>query len=200
MTATPPPVTDAARRLLAAAAETFGSRGFHGTSTRDIASRAGLSPAAVYVHFRSKEELLYRLSRAGHEQALSLVRDAVASRSTPATQLAELMSQFTVWHVNHYATARVVYHEFPHLSPRHQQALRALRRDMDRVFHQVLRAGIAAGEFEVTDVEDTSSALVSLVVDVARWYSPSVRRGTAQIAQTNAALALRMVGYRDPGR
>ncbi len=197
MTATPPPVTDAARRLLSAAAEAFGSRGFHGSSTRDIASRAGLSPAAMYVHFRSKEELLYQLSRAGHEQALSLVRDAVASRSTPPAQLAELMTRFTVWHVNHYATARVVYHEFPHLSPRHQQALRAIRRDLDRAFHQVLRAGNASGDFEVADVEDTAFALVSLVVDVARWYSPSVRRGTAQIAQTNAALALRMVGHRE---
>ena len=200
MTAAPPSVTDAARRMLDAAAEAFGSKGFHATSTRDIAARAGLSPAALYVYFPSKEDLLYTLSRTGHEEALALVTDAIASRPSPSAQLAEAIAQFTVWHVNHYALARVVYHEFPHLTPEHREQLRSLRRSLDRAVHQVLRAGMAGGDFEVEGVEDTTLALLSLVVDVARWYSPSVRRGTAEIAQTNATLALRMVGHRPGGR
>ncbi|TDE18927.1 TetR/AcrR family transcriptional regulator, partial [Actinomadura sp. 6K520] len=32
--------------------------GYHGTSVRDIAVRAGLSPGALYYHFESKQELL----------------------------------------------------------------------------------------------------------------------------------------------
>ena len=39
-----------AGRLLEAAVAAFADRGFHGTTTRDIATAAGLSPAAVYVH------------------------------------------------------------------------------------------------------------------------------------------------------
>ena len=45
-------------RLFEAAADAFAAKGFHATTTRDIASRAGLSPAGVYVHFASKEEIL----------------------------------------------------------------------------------------------------------------------------------------------
>lgn len=40
-----------------AAADAFAAKGFHATTTRDIAGRAGLSPAGVYVHFASKEDL-----------------------------------------------------------------------------------------------------------------------------------------------
>ena len=54
-------------RLLAAAIEAFAAKGLHGTTTRDIAAGAGMSPAALYVHHRSKEELLFLISRAGHE-------------------------------------------------------------------------------------------------------------------------------------
>src|SRR5680860_152711 len=69
---------DARERLLEAAVQAFAERGFHGTTTRDIAAAAGLSPAAVYVFYRSKEELLEQISRTGHERTLELIRDAVA--------------------------------------------------------------------------------------------------------------------------
>ena len=36
----------------------------------------------------------------------------------------------------------------------------------------------------------------NLIVDVARWFAPSVKRSPTQIGATNAALALRLVGYR----
>ena len=74
-----PPST--AARLLDAAAGAFADKGFHATTTRDIASRAGLSPAGVYVHFASKEGLLHALSTRGHEQALAVVSTAPIENS-----------------------------------------------------------------------------------------------------------------------
>jgi AcrR family transcriptional regulator len=43
------------RRILLAAATAFSERGFHGTTTREIAAQVGMSPAALYVHFGSKK-------------------------------------------------------------------------------------------------------------------------------------------------
>ncbi|MDN5853142.1 MAG: TetR/AcrR family transcriptional regulator, partial [Actinomycetia bacterium] len=64
-------------RLIDAAVEAFAERGFHATTTRDIAARAGMSPAALYVHHASKEDVLYEVSRLGHAGALDVVRNAV---------------------------------------------------------------------------------------------------------------------------
>ena len=50
-----------ARRLLVAAVQAFAERGYHATTTRDISTRVGLSPAGVYVYYKSKEELLHRI-------------------------------------------------------------------------------------------------------------------------------------------
>ena len=61
--------------------ESFAAKGFHGTTTRDIASGAGMSPAALYVHHRSKEEMLYGISRAGHDRTLALVQEAAAGNA-----------------------------------------------------------------------------------------------------------------------
>jgi AcrR family transcriptional regulator len=45
-------------QLLWAALELFGTRGFHATSMKDLATAAGVSPPSIYNHFSSKESLL----------------------------------------------------------------------------------------------------------------------------------------------
>jgi AcrR family transcriptional regulator len=177
-----------------AAAQAFAEKGFHATTTRDIASGAGLSPAGVYVHFGSKEELLFHLSRSGHESALRLLREAIAEGPTPSEQLETLMARFSQWHVEQYQVARVVQYEHHHLTPEHHAEVLALRKEMDALVRDVLDRGVAEGLFSVDDSADTSLALLSIAVDVARWYSPTIRRTPAQIGATNAALALRLVG------
>ena len=44
-------------QILDAAMECFASSGFRGTTTREIAGRVGLTEAALYRHFASKEAL-----------------------------------------------------------------------------------------------------------------------------------------------
>lgn len=50
-------------RLLAAATELFAQHGFHGTSIRDIAERAGANVAAGHYHYGSKEGLYLEVLR-----------------------------------------------------------------------------------------------------------------------------------------
>lgn len=190
------PASETVQRLFSAAAEAFAAKGFHATTTRDIASRAGLSPAGVYVHFASKEDLLFHLSRDGHEEALALVTAAVAGADSPAEALAATMSRFSAWHAENYAIARVVQHEFPHLSDAHRAEVLALRKRIDQAVRDVLAAGKQSGDFLLDDIPDTALALLSIIVDVARWYTPALHRTSAQIGATNAALGLRLVGYR----
>ncbi|WP_076259123.1 TetR/AcrR family transcriptional regulator [Intrasporangium flavum] len=190
----PPADASTVDRLMHAAAHAFADKGFHATTTRDIASGAGLSPAGVYVHFGSKEELLFNLSRSGHESALRLLRGAIADGPTPTDQLANVMARFSEWHVEQYQVARVVQYEHHHLTPEHHAEVLALRKEMDGLVRGVLERGVADGAFTVEDSADTALALLSIVVDVARWYSPTIRRSPEQIGATNASLALRLVG------
>ena len=76
-----------ARRLLVAGLGLFAAQGFHGTTTRDIAARAGMSPAALYVHYRTKEDMLFRISRIAHEAALAVIPPESSGSGDPAGQL-----------------------------------------------------------------------------------------------------------------
>ena len=186
-------VTDTAVRIMLAAADAFADRGFHATTTRDIASRAGLSPAGVYVHFASKEVLLFELSRRGHARARDLLVAAADAAPTPNEALRAIVGGFSRWHAEHYELGRIVQFEFRHLSAEHREAVLGLRKEIDNVVAGVLRDGVATGEFEVDDVPGTSLALLSMAIDVARWYAPDVRRTPADIETSYGDLAVRLV-------
>jgi AcrR family transcriptional regulator len=50
--------TDTRNHIQAVALELFAERGYDGTSLREIAERLGVTKAALYYHYRSKEEIL----------------------------------------------------------------------------------------------------------------------------------------------
>ena len=62
--------TDTRERIVTAASGLFAERGFAGTSIRDISDALGLTKAALYYHFASKEEIL----RAIVDQPISAIR------------------------------------------------------------------------------------------------------------------------------
>ncbi|MFD7612136.1 TetR/AcrR family transcriptional regulator [Streptomyces sp. NPDC059828] len=185
---------EAARRLLVAAVEAFAERGYHATTTRDIAGRAGMSPAALYIHYKTKEELLHRISRIGHDRALELLEEAAGGEGTAAARLADAVRCFVRWHAERHTTARVVQYELDALSEEHRAEIVALRRKSDAVVQRLVKEGVAAGEFDVPDVPGTTLAVLSLCIDVARWFSAQGSRTPDEVGALYADLALRMVG------
>ncbi|RNL82663.1 TetR/AcrR family transcriptional regulator [Halostreptopolyspora alba] len=187
---------DARTRLITAAIEAFAAKGFHGTTTRDIAAAAGMSPAAVYVHHRSKEELLYLISRRGHESTLRLVREAAASRDDPAERLVAVVRTFVAHHARGHTSARIVNYELSALSPEHQRDIADLRRSTHDEMHRLVQAGVDAGVFDTPAPRMTTLALLSLQIDLARWYRDEGEWTPDEIADHYCELALRMVGAR----
>lgn len=185
---------NARTRLLEAAVEAFAAKGFHGTTTRDIAGAAGMSPAALYVHHRSKEELLYEISLAGHQRALALCEDAIAASSDPERQLVDLVRDFVRHHAVHHTIARIVNYELAALSAEHRAEIDALRHRMDALVRDLVHRGAASGRFTTPEPAMTGAALLSLGIDVARWYDEAGGWSPEAIAGHYAELALRMVG------
>jgi AcrR family transcriptional regulator len=188
---------DAARRLLVAAVEAFAERGYHATTTRDIAGRAGMSPAALYIHYKTKEELLHRISRIGHDKALDIVRSAAQGGGGAAERLTDAVRSFVRWHAGQHTTARVVQYELEALGPEARAEIVALRRQTDAAVRGIIEDGVAAGDFDVPDVPGTTLAVLSLCIDVARWFNVDGPRTPDEVGALYADLVLRMVGAKE---
>ncbi len=62
-------------RIAAAAANLFLDGGYHNTSVREVAQKAGLSVGSVFNYFTSKEEILFFLFSRNQERTEASLRD-----------------------------------------------------------------------------------------------------------------------------
>jgi AcrR family transcriptional regulator len=192
------PRADATRaRLLDAAISAFAEKGFTSTTTRDIAAAAGMSPAALYVHHKSKEELLYLISKAGHDAILHLVQNAIGpADDDPAAALRRVVHDFAVSHARSQTSARIVNYELTSLSPEHLTEILGIRHTIEDQLCGLVERGVAVGVFDTPDPRMATVALLSLGIDIARWYHDGGRWSPEDIGEQYAAMALRIVGAR----
>ena len=182
----------ARQRLIDAAVEAFAEKGFTGTTTRDIASRAGMSPAAVYVHHDSKESLLFTVSLQGHRRALEVINRAAGSSSDPVERLRNMVQQFSLWHADNSRVGRIVQYEYHALTPEHRAEVATYRRSIERTMQDALTDGVDQGVLDVDDIPGTAFAVLSLGVDLVRWFEPGGSRTGEELATLHADLAVRM--------
>jgi AcrR family transcriptional regulator len=184
---------EVARRLFVAAVDAFAENGYHPTTTRDLASRVGLSPAVVYVHFKTKEDLLYEISRTGNREALRTA--TVPDQTTgPAERLATIVTDYASFLATHHKMARVILHEYNSLTPKHHNEISAVRRRTIATIREAVEVGVESGDFSVPDVTSVVTAIMAMCVDITNWFPSRECSEPRRIGSLYANYALRMVG------
>lgn len=184
---------DAARRLLQSALQKFAAVGYHATTTREISLGAGMSPAALYVHYPSKEAMLFQLSLLGHESVLHAMQESAKKQRNPSGRVRSVVKALTVWHCLHISLGRVAQYELDALTEEHHAVISAIRRAIQQSMEAEIELGVVTGEFDVSSAHDASRAIMALGVDVVRWYRANRRLTPESLASNYAELALRML-------
>jgi AcrR family transcriptional regulator len=140
-----PPATPAAVRapkldtLLTAAAVTFATRGYSGTSMRDIAHDSGISLSGIYYYTRGKSSLLYEIQSRTIDALLASVAQALSSVTTPTDQLLQFVENHVSYSNDHPAYVRVLAHETaPDGSDERREAVDLKRHEYVRVLRDIL--------------------------------------------------------------
>jgi TetR/AcrR family fatty acid metabolism transcriptional regulator len=78
-------------RIIAAAATLFGDKGYHNTTTAEIAESAGVAAGTIYIYFSSKEELLVAVFEEFLGVHMDRLREGVAREAGPEAKLRRLL-------------------------------------------------------------------------------------------------------------
>jgi AcrR family transcriptional regulator len=76
--------------ILQVAEEFLAEKGYHDTSIEEIGAQVGISKATVYLHFKTKEELVLALFERDMHRFLAMMETIVASSKGPRAKLEEL--------------------------------------------------------------------------------------------------------------
>lgn len=181
-----PELPATAQRLLTGAIVCFAARGYQASTTRDISNEADLSPGALYVYFESKEHLLFELIHRAHRDVRSALEALPAVKPAGAWDL--LVAQvrtLTHWHVDNHLRARVAQSELQNLSGEHLATVRQERQAIEALLRSTVTAGCDSGVFQCADPQLFVRAMLSLCIDVIRWYNPRGHYTADDLARSN---------------
>ena len=183
-------------RILQEAVALFYARGFTATTLDDIAAELGVTKPFIYTHFRSKTELLAAICTPTIELSLAAVANAAAGPGAPTQRLHRAMIDFTMVILQRQANIAIFFREEKHLAPEALAEITTLRKRFDRVLSQLLTEGVAAGEFEIHDVNLAALAIGGMISWAYTWHRPDGRLRLDDLCARMAELTLQMVGVR----
>jgi AcrR family transcriptional regulator len=149
--------------IVAAATSLFASKGVDATSMREVADAAGVREAAIYRHFRGKEEMAQEIFASWYGWYSQQVQEIVERGDSLREKLHALV------HVE-FEAARAHPLEFLYFCENEARFLRGLRRDIPRVRQELikmLRKEQASGEVRIGDAALLADMLSGALCAVA---------------------------------
>ena len=149
--------------IVAAATSLFASKGVDATSMREVADAAGVREAAIYRHFRGKEEMAQEIFASWYGWYSQQVQEIVERGDSLREKLHALV------HVE-FEAARTHPLEFLYFCENEARFLRGLRRDIPRVRQELikmLRKEQASGEVRRGDAALLADMLSGALCAVA---------------------------------
>jgi AcrR family transcriptional regulator len=167
-------------------------RGYEGTSTRDIASAAGVSVAALYYHFPSKLDLLREFLQEAHEVVLVRLARALDDAGDDARKRLDVAVSTLVWSGLHDDWARsattVAWREYGRLEEPDRKAVVHRIEKMVDLVEAVVRDGMASGAFRTTEPRDVARAVLTLCIGVVDPF-PAVDRSMERVIEQHQRFA-----------
>jgi AcrR family transcriptional regulator len=176
--------------LLRSAAKLFRRKGFHATSTRDIADSVGMRSGSPFYHFESKGALLFAVMEEGMRSAIAQQRAVVA-----ACKAADARSRLRTLVRNHFDVllgpgsdfVPVMLYEARAINPRQRAAIVQLQSEYEAEWLPVLHALHREGRLQA-DVKLARLLIFGALNWSVQWYDRRQAAGLDEL--TNAALKL----------
>ena len=183
--------------LLRAALAAFAEHGYHGTSMREVALRAGTAVSHAYYYFPAKADLLRTLMVGVTEDLIAALRAAnAAAGPDPAARLAALVRAHVRLHCERQAESFIGNSELRSLSPADRDMAVGLRDQVARLFDDAIQSGKRENLFACPHPHEAMLAIVTMCTAVAGWYRADGELTPDALADRYAELALSMVAMR----
>jgi TetR/AcrR family transcriptional regulator, cholesterol catabolism regulator len=167
-------------KVLDEAARLFRTRGFEGTSVRDIARAVGMLPGSLYCHFETKEALLVAVYVKGVQQISDAVQAAVERRTDPWDRLEAACVAHLEAILQDDDYAQVVVRVRPADAPVVHQSLIELRNRYEALFEGLI------GDLSLARSTDRGALRLMLMGGMnwsQTWYRPGGRYTPRAIAR-----------------
>jgi AcrR family transcriptional regulator len=164
-------------RILKAATELFASKGFDGTSVRDIAEKVGLSVPGMFHYFSSKEEILYEIMTLFMDNAYKKIMEIYGADIDPIEKLSEICKFYVEQYAGHKHQLTILISERKALLPEHGQTCIKKERDYVKALKNLFEELAKRKLLKPIDHSILAFIFFGMVHWTYSWYNPKAKRG-----------------------
>jgi AcrR family transcriptional regulator len=146
-------------RIIVAAARLFGDKGYHDTTTAEIAESAGVAAGTIYIYFSSKEELLVAVFEEFLGKHMDALRDGIASETTPGDKLRRLLSLGLQLMQDHPESAQIFLSQLRQSTQMIRTVAKRSSRAYKDVIEEVVSEGVRSGLCRQLEIPAAASML-----------------------------------------
>jgi len=180
-------IRDAKRALiLREAAQLINRRGFHAASLEELAGRLGVTKAALYYYFPSKQALL----KACFDEVMAAAFDNLKRARREGRNAREKLRRTFVGYLQHIiddVSVAVVTIEEDSLEAADRAEVIAARDRFERSLRGLVREGFRDGSIVPCDPKFVVFAMLGAVNWVTRWFRPDGTWTRAEVAEAMGA-------------
>lgn len=167
--------------------------GYHGSTMRGIAQRAGLSVAGLYHYYASKQQLLSTILDRTMADLAARTTAALADGVDAAERFANVVECQALYHTHRRELAFIGASEMRSLAPAARHRIAAIRSEEQRKVDREVARGCREGVFATTQPNAAARAVVTMCTALAQWYRPAGPTSPEVVAAQYVEFALDLV-------
>ncbi|MBZ5576221.1 MAG: TetR family transcriptional regulator [Acidobacteriia bacterium] len=170
-------------KFVRTAAELFSKQGYASTSTRSLSALIGMEKATLYYHVKSKQDLLYLITKSSVETLQEEVNKAVEGITCPIEHLAVLIRAHCMSLLRDQTQHATALAEVRALSPERLSEIVSMRKIYQTGIRRMIEEGQKNGSIRA-DVEPRylASMLRGLLDRTVEWYQKGGSLGPVELA------------------
>jgi AcrR family transcriptional regulator len=171
------------QEIINAATDLFYEQGFEKASLRDIARKVGLTQAAIYYHFRNKEEILYTIIETSSNELFFTLKSCLSGNEDPLERLRNAIFQHIVSIRTKRKGAKIIIEDKRFLSGE----LNKLVKEKEKVVYNLYRSQLEelqrSKKIRECDLTAATFGILGMINWLYHWYRPEKKLSIEQLAE-----------------
>jgi len=186
-------------KILEKAVDLFYRHGFVKASIRDIVRAVGISNSSVYIYFKNKDEILFKIIVDIGADLVAELQDAVGKHHDPVRCLREMIFRQILLSMNKYKKMKIYLEEQYLLPPKLRNKARIQHREIYDLYYGKVLEMEEKGLVHPIDATVATFGIFAMINWIYRWFNPEERLSIQEVANETVDMVFRSI-LKEPDR
>lgn len=169
-------------QILKIASYIFYRDGYEKSSLNAVARKVGISKAAIYYHFKNKEEILYNIIIDDIDRLIFNLGEISKRKDDPIKELKKMID-VQVSYMSQKINAKIVFEDGNFLGNNYQKILRKRQKEIVEIYNNKLKEIASVRKLKDINITVAKFSVLGIINWLYQWYNPKGKMSMEKIKE-----------------